>query len=137
MWVLSSWELPLSAIPVKNSRRTDDRFPLHNLDLPGGADILLMCVNDLAHVAGWEPYNLHYLLEGRVSWVGSVVLQILQYYQILHYYRSCSTTDPAVLRILQYYRSCSTTDPAVLQIVHCTSRRQDRVIKIVIYLSDV
>ena len=34
---------------------------------------------DLAHVAGWEPCNLHDL--GQVSWVGSVLIctvQILQ-----------------------------------------------------------
>ena len=34
---------------------------------------------DLAHVAGWEPHNLHALLNGHVYWVGSVL------------YRSCTT----------------------------------------------
>ena len=46
-----------------------DLFQLHDLDLPGKADRLsILC--DLAHVAGWEPYNLHDL--ARVSWVGLV-----------------------------------------------------------------
>ena len=29
---------------------------------------------DLAHVAGWDPYNLHDLLTAHVSWAESVLL---------------------------------------------------------------
>ena len=49
--------------------RTDNRFLLHDLDISKHLD-LFPILYDLAHVAGWEPYNLHDL--GRVSWVGSV-----------------------------------------------------------------
>ena len=28
---------------------------------------------DLAHAAGWEPYNLHDILIGHASWVGSAL----------------------------------------------------------------
>ena len=39
-----------------------DIFPLYDLDLPGKANVFLICmicIYDLAHPAGWEPYNLH------------------------------------------------------------------------------
>ena len=62
--------------------RTDDLydlyhlFPLHNLDLSG--QLYSWCVWSIAHVAAWEPYNLHDL--GQVSWDGSVL------------YRSCTAS---------------------------------------------
>ena len=34
--------------------------------------ICMICTNDLAHVAGWEPCNLHNL--GHVSLIGSTIL---------------------------------------------------------------
>ena len=40
-------------------------FSIHDVDVQGR---YMHDVYDLAHVAGWEPYNLHDL--GHVSWVG-------------------------------------------------------------------
>ena len=51
---------------------------VHDLDLPRKADRLIHDLYDLAHVAGWEPFNLHDL--AHVSWVGSVS------------HRSCTTS---------------------------------------------
>ena len=59
----------------RNNHRTDYRPLVHELDLPGRADRLLICI-DLAHVDGWESYNLHDL--ANVFWIGSVL------------YRSCT-----------------------------------------------
>ena len=36
--------------------RTGHRFPLHDLDIKTDVFPILY---DLAHVAGWDPYNLH------------------------------------------------------------------------------
>ena len=61
----------------------DHRVPLDDEDLPGRAGRFLICVMydlyGLAHVAGWEPYNLPNL--GDVSWAGYVL------------YRSCTTNQ--------------------------------------------
>ena len=64
--------------------RTDDRFLIHGLDLPGRVGIFpilydLPCVIYVAHVAGWKQYDLHDLAHS-ISWVGSVL------------YRSCTTS---------------------------------------------
>ena len=50
--------------------RTDHRFLLHDLDLPGRADVD-PDLSDLPRVPGWEPCSLHDLRH--VSWVGSVL----------------------------------------------------------------
>ena len=60
-----------------------DLLPLHDLDLPGRADLfpILYDLLHLIHVAGSKPYHLHYLDIARVSWVGFV----LQYtHPVLH-----------------------------------------------------
>ena len=51
-------------------------FSIHDVDVQGR---YMHDVYDLAHVAGWEPYNLHDL--GHVSRVGPVL------------YRSCATSS--------------------------------------------
>ena len=72
--------------PIANfklfTHQTDHRFPLQHYssssrsDRQGRQSPDLYDLHDLydllpkAHVAGWEPYNLHDL--GRVCWVGSV-----------------------------------------------------------------
>ena len=33
--------------------------------------------NELAHVTGWEPYNLPMIYVGQVSWVGSVLMMMV------------------------------------------------------------
>ena len=48
----------------------DCRFPVYDLDVSGQNIPDLYYV---AHVAACEPYNLHGLLLGQVSWVGSVL----------------------------------------------------------------
>ena len=55
-----------------NTHRTDHhRFPLHDLDL-FGAD-LFPDLYDLAHVAGWEPYNLHVCSRTRfLGWICTI-----------------------------------------------------------------
>ena len=63
------------------TRRTDQFRSGHDLDLPGIYTPDLYDLYDLyalAHVAGWEPYDLHHL--GHAPWVGSVL------------YRSCTTS---------------------------------------------
>ena len=50
--------------------RTDNRFPVHDLDLPGRVN-LFPILYDLAPVAGWERYNLHDLAHD--PWVGSAL----------------------------------------------------------------
>ena len=45
---------------------------VHDLDLPARADLFSM-LDDLSHVAGLDPCNLHDL--ARVSWAGSVTMQ--------------------------------------------------------------
>ena len=64
--------------PSRTTQRTDHRFSLDGLDLPGRADRYIPDLYDLAHVSPWEPYNLHDL--GKVFWIGSVP------------YRSCTTS---------------------------------------------
>ena len=53
------------------------RFPLHDIQGKYIPDLYdLYDLYDLAHVAAWEPYNLHDL--ARVSWVGVCTIQILR-----------------------------------------------------------
>ena len=56
--------------------RADRRFPLHNVDLPGKADVFPTLAYDVARVAGREAYSLHgvlYCCITCLSWVGSVL----------------------------------------------------------------
>ena len=57
--------------------RTHHRFPPYGLEHSGKISSWSVCAT-VGHVVGWEPCSLHNL--GRVSWVGSVLLD-----------RSCTT----------------------------------------------
>ena len=57
-------DILVACIPVRGDSndltpRTDHLFSLDDLDLPGRGDRYIPDLYDLAHVAEWEPYNLH------------------------------------------------------------------------------
>ena len=70
------------------TRRTDRRCPFDDTDL-SGEDLY-----GLAHVIGWEPYDLHDLMH--VSWVGSV----------LFICRSCAASHSGRYMIYVIYMIC-------------------------------
>lgn len=56
--------------------RTDDRFPLHDIQLSTHRLRVHLYLYSAAHSDGWEPYFLRD--RGRFSWVGSVPWQVLR-----------------------------------------------------------